>query len=107
MNIKLRSTVLLVLSLLALRSVHAQDPAPATEFRMQHPGNGSGGEPRVAFLAHRLGTDHSEGISMLDMNKDGFQDLLSGAYWYENPGEKGGVWKRHQFREVGVHNEFV
>ena len=41
------------------------------------------------------------------MNGDGFDDLLSGAYWYENPGAQGGEWKQHQFRTVGVHNEFV
>jgi hypothetical protein len=74
---------------------------------MQHPGNGPDGKPRVAFLTHRLGTDHAEGISMLDMNGDGFPDLLSGAYWYENPGANGGEWKQHQFRTVGIHNEFV
>ena len=85
----------------------AQDPAHATEFRMQHPGNGPGGEPRIAFLAHRLGSDHAEGISLLDMDGDGFQDLLSGAYWYQNPGASGGEWKQHQFRTVGIHNEFV
>ncbi len=85
----------------------AQDPAHATEFRMQHPGPGPDGKPRSAFLVHRLGTDHAEGISMLDMNGDGFVDLLSGAYWYENPGAGGGEWKRHQFRTVGIHNEFV
>ena len=68
---------------------------------------GPDGKPRIAFLAHRLGDDHSEGISMIDMNGDGFVDLLSGAYWYENPGANGGEWKRHQFRTVGTHNEFV
>ena len=41
------------------------------------------------------------------MNGDGFLDLLSGAYWYENPGANGGEWKQHQFRTVGIHNEFV
>jgi hypothetical protein len=87
--------------------VRAQDPAHATEVRMQHPGNGPGGAPRVAFLTHRLGTDHAEGISMIDMNGDGFVDLLSGAYWYENPGAQGGEWKQHQFRTVGIHAEFV
>ncbi|MBW4039885.1 MAG: VCBS repeat-containing protein [Acidobacteria bacterium] len=96
-----------VLALCGAVTAMAQDPAHATEFRMQHPGNGPGGEPRVAFLAHRLGTDHAEGISLLDMNGDGFADLLSGAYWYENPGAKGGEWKQHQFRTVGIHNEFV
>lgn len=85
----------------------AQDPSHATEFRMPHPGDGPGGEPRIAFLSHRLGSDHSEGISMLDMDGDGFPDLLSGAYWYQNPGASGGEWKQHQFRTVGIHNEFV
>ena len=86
---------------------HAQDPAHATEKRMQQPGNGPDGKPRIAFLTHRLGDDHAEGISMIDMNGDGFLDLLSGAYWYENPGAQGGEWKQHQFRTVGIHNEFV
>ncbi len=100
-------TALLLLPLLAASAALAQDPAHATEFRMQHPGNGPDGKPPLRFLSHRLGTDHAEGISMLDMNGDGFPDLLSGAYWYENPGAAGGEWKRHQFRTVGIHNEFV
>ena len=86
----------------------AQDPEHAKEFRMQHPGASFDGKPSIRMLPHRLGTDHSEGISMLDMNGDGYVDLLSGAYWYENPGAKGGGdWKQHQFRTVGIHNEFV
>ncbi len=85
----------------------AQDPEHAKEFRLQTPGKGPGGEERMAFLSHRLGSDHAEGISLLDMNGDGFDDLLSGAYWYENPGAGGGEWKQHQFRTVGIHNEFV
>ena len=97
----------LLFPLFAINAAQAQDPAHATEFRMQHPGNGPGGEPRIAFLVHRLGTDHAEGISLLDMNGDGFTDLLSGAYWYENPGANGGEWKQHQFRTVGTHGEFV
>ncbi len=71
-----RSPALLVaffsLPFLAAVNVQAQDPAHATEFRMQHPGPGPDGKPRIAFLAHRLGTDHAEGISVLDMNGDGF-----------------------------------
>lgn len=85
----------------------AQDPAHAKEFRLPTPGNGPGGAARMAFLTHRLGSDHAEGISVIDMNGDGFPDLLSGAYWYENPGADGGEWKQHQFRTVGIHNEFV
>lgn len=69
----------------------AQDPSHATEFRKPTPGNGPDGKPRLAFLAHRLGNDHAEGITALDMNGDGFDDLLSGAYWYENPGALNGI----------------
>lgn len=46
-------------------ALQAQDAAHATEFRLQHPGNGPGGQPRMAFLSHRLGTDHAEGIALL------------------------------------------
>jgi len=106
-SLLMRGATLLVLPLLFCVAGRAQDPAHATEFRLQHPGPGPGGAPRIAFLVHRLGSDHAEGISMLDMNGDGFVDLLSGAYWYENPGTNGGEWKRHQFRTVGIHNEFV
>ena len=44
--------------------------------------------------------DHAEGIAVLDMNNDGRPDLASGAYWYENPGPEGGVWKRKHYRTV-------
>jgi hypothetical protein len=102
-----RTAQLTVMLFCLLAAVHAQDPAHATEFRMKEPGNGPDGKPRITLLAHRLGTDHAEGISLLDMNHDGFTDILSGAYWYENPGAHGGEWKQHQFRTVGIHNEFV
>jgi hypothetical protein len=92
---------------LGAASAYAQDPAHATELRMAHPGPGPDGKDRISFLAHRLGSDHAEALSMIDMNGDGFVDLTSGAYWYENPGANGGEWKRHQFRSVGIHNEFV
>lgn len=54
------------------------------------------------FLSHRIGTDHAAGISVMDMNGDGRPDIVSGAYWYENPGASGVEWKRHQWREVSV-----
>lgn len=103
---KLLATALAVFAA-STGAAYAQDPAHATEKRIDHPGPGPDGKPRITFLAHRLGDDHAEGISQLDMNGDGFVDLLSGAYWYENPGANGGDWKRHQFRTVGTHNEFV
>ncbi len=75
--------------------------------RITTPGNGPYGVPQATFFVHQLGTDHAEGITTLDMNGDGRLDILSGAYWYENPGPQGGAWKRHQYRTVGIHNEFV
>ena len=99
---------IIALSLLLLAVfAHAQDPEHATEFRKPTPGPGPNGAPNPTFLVHRLGTDHAEGITTLDMNNDGFLDLVSGAYWYENPGPNGGDWKRHQYRTVGTHNEFI
>jgi hypothetical protein len=70
-------------------------------------GNGPNDVPQTTFIVHRLGTDHAEGISSMDMNGDGLPDLVSGAYWYENPGPQGGDWKQHQFRKVGMVGEFV
>lgn len=79
----------------------------AQEGRLTTPGGGPGGSPQPTFLVHRLGTDHAEGITTLDMNNDGFTDLLSGAYWYENSGAEGGDWKQHQYRSVDMKDEFV
>jgi FG-GAP-like repeat/FG-GAP repeat len=61
----------------------------------------------TTFFVHRLSDDHAEGITTLDMNGDGRPDLVSGAYWYENPGPQGGEWKRHQWRTVEIVGEFV
>lgn len=52
------------------------------------------------FFVHRLGTDHAEGCSIMDMNGDGRPDITSGVYWYENPGPAGGEWKTHKFRQI-------
>lgn len=70
-------------------------------------GNGPDNVPQMNFFAHRLGTDHAEGITTIDMNGDGRPDILSGAYWYENPGPGGGEWIRHQYRTVEIVGEFV
>ncbi len=77
------------------------------EQRKTTPGNGPYGVPQVTYRVHRLGTDHDEAITAIDMNNDGRPDLVSGAYWYENPGPAGGPWTRHQFRQVGYTGEFV
>ncbi len=70
-------------------------------------GNAPGNVPQTTFFVHQLSSDHAEGITTIDMNGDGRPDLVSGAYWYENPGPQGGEWKRHQYRKVEVVGEFV
>ncbi len=101
MKIAMRfASVFLVLSTLTFLAL-------AQTERKSTPGPGPGAVPQATFFAHRLGTDHAEGVTTLDMNGDGLPDILSGAYWYENPGPQGGEWKRHQYREVGTVNEFV
>jgi hypothetical protein len=63
-------------------------------------GNAPGNVPQATYFVHRLGFDHAEGITAVDMNGDGKSDLLSGAFWYENLGANGGQWARHQYRTV-------
>ena len=93
--------LLIVAPLLVSAVSYAQSERKTT------PGNGPDDSPQTTFVEHRLGNDHSEGITTSDMNGDGRPDLLSGAYWYENPGPQGGEWTRHQYRTVGILGEFV
>lgn len=99
----LRLSALLLFSTVAL----TQGRPRSSESRKSTSGPGPDGQRQPIFLVHRLGTDHAEGISRIDMNGDGWSDILSGAYWYQNPGSDGGEWTRHQFRTVGLSQEFV
>src|ERR1051326_1653105 len=98
---KRSSVVCLCLMALALFSNEAYGQLNETR------GNAPGNVPQSTYFIHRLGTDHAEGITTVDMNGDGKPDILSGAYWYENPGPNGGEWKRHQYRKVEIVGEFV
>lgn len=90
----------------ALCAQNAQPNASDTP-RRTTAGNGPYRAPQVQFLVHRIGTDHAESLGLLDMNGDGRLDIVSGAYWYENPGMLGAKWERHQFRTVTSQGEVV
>jgi hypothetical protein len=40
----------------------------------------------------------SEGVCVVDVNKDGRPDIITGDCWYEAPKDKGGKWTRHILR---------
>jgi hypothetical protein len=44
----------------------------------------------------------AETAEFVDINGDGKLDIVSGEYWYANPG-----WKRTQFRELNFDNNYV
>lgn len=61
-----------------------------------------GTSKQPVFLQHQIGSDHSEGIAVMDVDEDGSLDVTSGSYWYKAP-----VFTRHKFREALIHGEFV
>lgn len=58
-------------------------------------------ESPVKFKIHQLGTDLSEGTSIVDLNRDGKLDITCGSYWYEAPN-----WNKHQLRVCEVQGEY-
>jgi hypothetical protein len=40
----------------------------------------------------------SEGVAVVDVNKDGKPDIIAGDCWYEAPQKAGGPWQRHVLR---------
>lgn len=65
--------------------------------------------PRVAFIKQQLDTKfRSEGVAVLDVNKDGKLDIAAGYVWYEAPD-----WKLHtivekapEYQPKGYANSF-
>ena len=107
LNSTLRAGTCFLAILGATAFAPAQTPNREAAEHLTKPGPGPYGVRQMRFFVHRLGTDHAEGVTTLDMNGDGYPDILSGAYWYQNPGPNGGEWTRHQYREAGIRGEFV
>lgn len=53
------------------------------------------------FLLHKIGDDHAEGITALDVDGDGKLDVTSGAYWYKAPSNlySAEKWIQYPLRE--------
>ncbi len=54
------------------------------------------------FTKTMLDGGAAETAALVDINGDGKLDIVSGEYWYANPG-----WKKTQFRELNFDNNYV
>lgn len=54
------------------------------------------------FIAHLIDPGASESTAVVDVDRDGRLDIVSGAYWYQAP-----HWGRSQFRTVGSSNNYI
>ena len=72
--------------------------------------------PDIPFAVHAVDQGASETAAVLDVNRDGRLDIVSGEHWYEAPsstpprtnraaGTPG--WTKHAFRELGFSNNYV
>jgi len=61
------------------------------------------GMSEVSFKKHVINAKSvCESAGVLDVNRDGVLDVLSGEYWYEGPG-----WKRHFVRKIEVKDTYM
>ncbi|HET7217992.1 MAG TPA: VCBS repeat-containing protein, partial [Vicinamibacterales bacterium] len=58
--------------------------------------------PDIPFKPHLIDPGASETAAVVDVNRDGRLDIVSGENWYEAPG-----WTKHRFRELGFANQYV
>jgi hypothetical protein len=58
--------------------------------------------PDIAFRVHAIDPGASETAAVLDVNRDGRLDIVSGDSWYAAP-----QWTKHRFRELGFSNNYI
>ena len=51
---------------------------------------------------HLIDPGASETAAVVDVDRDGRLDIVSGAYWYQAPS-----WTRYQFRDVGFSSNYI
>ena len=58
--------------------------------------------PDIPFRIHAIDPGASETAAVVDVNRDGRLDIVSGENWYEAPS-----WTKHPFRELGFSNNYI
>ena len=66
----------------------------------------------ILFKKHAIDLGSlSESCAVMDINRDGRLDIVSGENWYEQgpplAGRKGVSWTKHPFRKVGYNSFYV
>jgi hypothetical protein len=70
----------------ALGTLVAQAPRPAD----------------IPFEVRSIDPGASETAAVVDINRDGTLDIVSGEHWYQGPG-----WTKHKFRELGYASGYI
>jgi hypothetical protein len=58
--------------------------------------------PDVVFRTQAIDFGASETAAVVDVNRDGRLDIVSGEFWYQGPS-----WTKHRFRELGFSNQYI
>lgn len=58
--------------------------------------------PDIPFKIHPLDPGASETAAVVDINRDGRLDIVSGEYWYRAPS-----WTKHRFRELNYASNYI
>ncbi len=60
------------------------------------------GSDEIPFYKHTIDLGQSEAAEVVDVNRDGRLDIISGENWYEQttPGKDGPRWIKHHFRDL-------
>ena len=57
--------------------------------------------PDIPFRSLLIDNGASETAAVVDVNKDGKLDIISGEHWYQAPS-----WTKHKFRELNFTNNY-
>ena len=60
--------------------------------------------PDIPFRPHLIDAGASETAAVVDIDKDGRLDVVSGEHWYAGPGP---AWTKHRFRDLGYTSNYI